>query len=283
MFKQILDALADTASHHSCTSSIYVLLNMISKREIATSGLQLETNRVLFGNFGEISFPYKKMGAVDTLNLFGLDELIIFSYYWVNRGRYVRVADIGANLGLHSILMSRCGWEVLAFEPDPTHADLLRDNLKRNGIKNVILDQAAVSDKAGVLEFIRVLGNTTGSHLAGAKPSPYGNLERFPVNVRAIGDIMLAVDFIKLDVEGQEKVILLSTEAIHWIKTDMILEIGSKENAAAIFDHMKNIGVNIFSQKIGWRKVEFVDQMPINYAEGSCFISVKSEMLWGEY
>jgi FkbM family methyltransferase len=281
MFKKILDALADTPAHHSYASSLYELLNMMSKRELATSGFQLETNRVLFGHFGEISFPYKKMGAVDTLNLFGLDELIIFSYYWVNRDRYVRAADIGANLGLHSIIMSRCGWEVLAFEPDPTHASLLRDNLKSNDIKNVIVDQAAVSDKAGVLEFVRVLGNTTGSHLAGAKPNPYGNLERFPVNVRSICDIMLAVDFIKLDVEGQEKVILLTTEAIHWVKTDMILEIGSKENAAAIFDHMKNIGVNIFSQKIGWRKVEFVGQMPINYAEGSCFISIKSEMLWG--
>lgn len=280
MFKKILDALADTPSHHACTSSLYSLLNALSKREMATSGFQLENNRVSFGHFGEISFPYKTMGAVDTLDLFGLDELIIFSYYWVNRDRYVRAADIGANLGLHSIIMSRCGWDVLAFEPDPMHADLLRNNLKRNGILNVVLDQAAVSDKAGFLEFVRVLGNTTGSHLVGAKRNPYGDLQRFPVEVRTIHNIMLAVDFIKLDVEGQEKVILLATESIHWAKTDMILEIGSKENAEAIFDHISNIGVNIFSQKAGWRKVERVDQMPTNYAEGSCFISIKSEMRW---
>ena len=73
---------------------------------------------------------------------------------------------------------------------------------------------------------------------------------------------------------------MLATESMHWAKTDMILEIGSKENAEAIFDHISNIGVNIFSQKAGWRKVELVDQMPSNYAEGSCFISKKSEMLW---
>ena len=65
--------------------------------------------------------------------------IIIFSYYWTNRKRYKNVADIGANIGLHSILMSRCGWQVTAYEPDPIHCDLIKRNLDLNNVKSVNL------------------------------------------------------------------------------------------------------------------------------------------------
>jgi FkbM family methyltransferase len=221
------------------------------------------------------------MGAVDSLDLFGLDELIIFAFYAANRNRYQRAADIGANLGLHSLLMSRCGWQVTAFEPDPVHADLLARNLALNGAdKAVRLERAAVSNQTGTLEFVRVLGNTTSSHLAGAKPNAYGELERFPVPVRAIADIMPTVDFVKMDAEGQERTILLATTAAHWAKTDMMVEIGSPENAEAIFNHLTSLGVNAFAQKLGWGRVASLADMPTSYKGGSLFITRHSAMSW---
>src|SRR6218665_1784967 len=98
--------------------------------------------REALGEFGEIELPYYKMGAVDSRDLFGLDELIIFSFYWTNRHRYRRAADIGANLGLHSILMDKCGWQVRAFEPDPVHARLLRRHLDLHRCRSVELVEA---------------------------------------------------------------------------------------------------------------------------------------------
>ena len=230
--------------------------------------------------FGGVVFPYTKMGAIDTLDLFGTDELIIFAFYWANRSRYRRAADIGANLGLHSILMSRCGWNVKAYEPDPTHAALLQRNLKLNEITSVELVEAAVSDATGVLEFVRVLGNTTSSHLAGAKPSAYGELERFPVRVESIANIMPSVDFVKMDAEGQERVIILGTSADHWRNTDMMVEVGSEENARAIYEHLQRIGVNAFAQKLGWAKVTSLSGMPASYKDGSLFITRRAEMPW---
>jgi hypothetical protein len=151
-----------------------------------------------------------------------------------------------------------------------------------NQSANVTVFENAISDKPGTLEFIRVLGNTTGSHLAGAKLNPYGQLERFPVNVLSIESVMSNVDFIKLDAEGQEKLILLATDSNHWKTTDMILEVGSSENALGIFSHMNEIGVNLFSQKLNWNKVTSVEGMPNSYKEGSLFISAKSSMIWSE-
>lgn len=106
------------------------------------------------------------MGAIDSLDLFGIDKLVIFAFYWSNSGRYKRTLDMGANIGLHSIMMSRCGFQVTCFEPDPHHFSLLTRNLSDNNINSVTAVNAAVSVKEGTMEFVRVLGNTTGSHLA---------------------------------------------------------------------------------------------------------------------
>ena len=281
MISQIIGALPDVSNHHARSSKLYAILEKVAGQAIKESQLTLsDGGDIQLGEYGKLVFPYHNMGAIDTLDLFGLDELIIFSFYWVNRHHYKKSADIGANLGLHSILMSRCGWQVSAYEPDPIHADLLRRNLNLNQITSVKVYEDAISDKPGNLEFVRVLGNTTGSHLAGAKLNPYGQLERFPVNVLPIDSVMANADFIKLDAEGQEKIILLATNAKQWETTDMMLEVGSTENAFAIFNHLTALGVNLFSQKLNWEKVISLEGMPISYKEGSLFISTKSKMPW---
>jgi FkbM family methyltransferase len=278
---EIVDELQQIHALHARATEAYALRERAAGAAIRASRFtQSEGAKETLGQFGEIDFPYYKMGAVDSLDLFGLDELIIFSFYWANRHRYRRSADIGANLGLHSILMGKCGWQVKAFEPDPVHAKLLRRNLDLNRSATVELVEAAVSDRAGTLEFVRVLGNTTSSHLAGAKPNAYGKLERFPVRVASIAAIMPTVDFIKMDAEGQEKIIILGTSGEHWRKTDMMVEVGSEENARAIFTHLKKIGVNAFAQRLGWRRVAALEDMPANYKDGSLFITKLSAMPW---
>ena len=280
---EIINCLADIPTSHPRTSTIYKVLDNVTRDLVRTSKFSDQAGSASsLGSFGDIRFPFTRMGAVDTLDLFGLDELIIFAFYWTNRRRYRVVADIGANIGLHSILMSRCGWTVKAYEPDPIHADLLKRNLDLNCIRDVEISIAAVSDKLGRLEFVRVLGNTTGSHLSGAKKNPYGELQRFFVDVVAIEKIMMLVDFVKMDVEGQEATIILSTNAKHWAQTDMMVEVGTSENAGTIFEHLTSLGVNAFAQKIGWGRVVSVHQMPSSYKEGSLFITSKAQMPWSD-
>jgi FkbM family methyltransferase len=218
------------------------------------------------------------MGAIDSVDLFGLDELIIFAFYHANRARYRRVLDIGANLGLHSIVMARCGFEIKAFEPDPWHFGLLKANLAANDA-SVDAIQAAVSTAEGEAQFVRVLGNTTGSHLAGSKDS-YGEKETFTVLTRAVGPLFDWADFAKIDAEGHEKDLLLSATAAQLQKLDIIVEIGNTSNARAVYDHMRVQRIGMFAQKIGWRRVEELDDVPTSHREGSLFISAKAVMPW---
>jgi FkbM family methyltransferase len=228
--------------------------------------------------FGSISFPYQRMGAIDSLDLFGLDELIIFAFYWANRAGYRRVADVGANIGLHSLIMARCGFTVTSYEPDPVHVGLLQRTLELNGIKDVEVVSAAVSDAAGRAEFVRLLGNTTGSHLAGAKANPYGAIERFMVDLVPATDIIGAFDLVKIDAEGHEARILLATRAEHWARTDVMLEIGSADNAASIFEHCGRLGLRLFTQKTGWQHARALSDLPTSYREGSAFITRREDM-----
>jgi len=277
----IIELLPALAAQHARTSSIYQALDHISQALVAKSRFASELNEaVTLGSYGPVVFPFVKMGSISTLELFGLDELIIFAFYWNNRNRYRKAADIGANLGLHSILMAKCGWDVTAYEPDPFHAKRLSSNLELNSITKVKLAEAAVSDKTGTLEFVRVLGNTTSSHLAGAKNNAYGVLEKFPVKVESIAAIMPTVDFVKMDAEGEEKIIILGTTTEHWRNTDMIVEVGTEENAFAIYQHLQKIGVRAFAQKLGWAEVMCLDDMPAHYKQGSLFITQKSKMFW---
>ena len=235
---------------------------------------------ISFGPFGALSLPYRRMGAIDSIDLFGLDELILFAFYWANRSRYRRTVDIGANIGLHSIVMARCGFAVCAYEPDPVHLGWLRENLKLNGVTSVDVRETAVSDRDGETEFVRVKGNTTGSHLAGAKAAPYGDLDRLTVTVQNFTDAVADADFVKVDAEGHEVVILRSLPLARWQTLDAIVEVGTPENASKLFDHFKSTGVGLFAQKVGWERVSRIEDMPTSYRDGSLFISGKPMMGW---
>lgn len=279
---QLFEMLPLVSEHHARTSPVYQVLDRVARQELRPLFESSQPVAQEVPPFGALTFPYHPMGAVDTLDLFGLDELIIFSYYWANRSRYANVLDIGANLGLHSVILSRCGYAVRCFEPDPIHYALLQENLASNGVPTVEANNAAVSSEAGTLEFVRVLGNTTGSHLAGSKTDPYGELERFPVPVASIHDLVGWADLIKMDVEGHERDILLSLSKEEWASVDVLVEVGTPENARAIYERLSILGVGMFSQKCGWRRVDSMEGIPLTYKEGTLFISSKPTMPWTE-
>ena len=274
--------LAETRALHANSTRHYQFLRQVCRSILADSNLRsAEPKPVAFGPFGELIMPYYVMGAIDTLDLFGLDELIIFSFYNANRGIYRRAVDVGANLGLHSIVMARCGFHVTAYEPDPVHFDLLARNIALNKVTGIDPVKAAVSDHDGTMEFVRVKGNTTGSHLAGAKANPYGELERFPVTVKNFPASVDGADLVKIDAEGHETTILRALPPQRWRNLDAILEVGTADNAAAILDHFRKLPVNLYSQKTGWSRVTELSHMPASHRDGSLFITARHEMSWG--
>jgi FkbM family methyltransferase len=223
-----------------------------------------------FAGIGRLDFPYVKMGNIDSLHLFGVDELIILAFYKHNRYRYHLTADIGANLGLHTLFMMNMGWHVEAFEPDPEIYQKLVRNLDSN-MKYHAARNMAVYTSTGEMSFVRVEDNLTGSHLIGCKDS-YGPRTEITVKTMDCRDIFDRCDFAKIDCEGAEAEILMTTTPKQMGKLDVMCEVRDLTNALKIMHHFNTIEVPMWSQKNGWNRVNSINDMPQSSKEGSLFI-----------
>lgn len=281
ILRSLLELIPDILKYHSPNSDFYKFIEKISKY----SSLKLfgpnQNEAVDLGCIGKIKLPYYSMGAINSTHLFGLDELILFAFYTKNKSRYKKVADLGANIGLHSIVLSKLGFDVTSYEPDLIHVEKFNENINNNCLDNKpnIINKA-ISTKEGQVEFIRIKNNTTGSHISGSKDSLYGDLDKFSVQTDSFKDLISKFDFLKIDIEGHEAEVLLSTSLDDWTNTDAMIEVGSLKNAEKIFNYFNKIGVKLYSQKQGWDRVENLGDMPTSYKEGSLFITIKENVPW---
>ena len=277
-----LDRIADAYRQHARTSGWWKTTDAeLSESRSAMKRSLSTAASIHIGPLGQVSFTYVEMGAISSLDLFGLDELILFSFYWRNRSRYHSAVDLGANLGLHSIVLAKLGIGVTSYEPDPSHVQIMSGHVDKNELSDRIqVREAAVTADGDVVEFVRVLGNTTGSHVVGAKETPYGVLERFEVASVAFADALLGADLVKMDVEGLEAELLCSVRPQDLASVDIVCEVGSAANADRIWEHFAGSDLQLFAQKVNWEPAASPNDLPNSYREGSLFISSRSMMPW---
>lgn len=142
----------------------------------------------------------------------GLDGLAALVANQVARSS--TVVDVGANIGLSTILLARSAQRVIAFEPSPANVDYLRRNLTSNGITNVEVVAAAVSDRPSTLRF-HVAQFGAGSHVVAAGHVLGEAIQTIDVPAVTLDDALTAsVSFIKIDAEGHEPDVLAGARAV---------------------------------------------------------------------
>jgi FkbM family methyltransferase len=123
------------------------------------------------------------------------------------------VLDIGANVGHHSLFFSGLCGQVHAFEPNPELFGELKQKLSLNGIRNVFVHNVGVGERDEMLAYYAPTGSNKGTGSFVAAHSETNEMSK-KLEVRN-GDNYIAslqldrVDFIKIDVEGFEKQVLL--------------------------------------------------------------------------
>ena len=130
------------------------------------------------------------------------------------------VVDIGANKGSYLYWMSRAvgAGRVVAFEPQPALVEYLRQAVVACGLKNVVVEGKAVSDKSGTMT-LYVPGNATspGATLEGTMQS-HGKCREVPVEVVKLDDYFAGttgrIAALKIDVEGHELAVFRGAERI---------------------------------------------------------------------
>jgi FkbM family methyltransferase len=130
----------------------------------------------------------------------------------IKRGDYV--IDAGANIGFFAFLASeKVGLEgkVFTFEPASKTHELLENNIKLNGKKNIIIVKNALGDSKGELEF--TLSDSSGEN-SGFFQGSYNKeiVKQITLDSFIKENNIKKIDFIKADIEGMERNLLMGAK-----------------------------------------------------------------------
>jgi len=141
------------------------------------------------------------------------------------------VIDIGANVGIFSILasnLSRSG-KVFAFEPVKANYDRLVSHKELNNSANLITDNRGVSNKNKKVK-IHLLNDNSGGHSLNKKK--FSHLQESASSIEMIQCTTLKdifdsyniakCDFLKMDCEGEEYKILNALPSSYYDRINMI-------------------------------------------------------------
>ena len=167
------------------------------------------------------------------------------------------VLDIGANIGIFTLYAAtKTQGTIYAFEPFPENVEFLNKNIEVNGFHNVIVQNLAVNDKIGTEKLF--LSEISGGHLL-FDHNIKGEINNYVEILTTTLDHIVEensieqIDFLKLDCEGSEGQILMSTSKNPFKKIRKIAmefhDNVSMLNHNEIFKLLENEG---FSCKLNW-------------------------------
>lgn len=121
--------------------------------------------------------------------------------------------DVGANVGTYSVLAAKvAGARVVAFEPIPSAADALRDNVALNAIESLVeLRRTCVGAAMGAVQM--TTGEDTTNHVVGTAGDLAGTMT---VPVEPLDEVLRGVAplLMKLDVEGYELAVFRGASSV---------------------------------------------------------------------
>jgi FkbM family methyltransferase len=159
------------------------------------------------------------------------------------------VMDIGANIGLFSVVMGRTIGQtgvVIAFDPVPANITRLKSNLNENGISTDGVYELALGSTNGKME----LKMSDDTAYASMHTVEHGleNGQIIQVNVKRLDDVWNErgrpmISFIKMDVEGAElEVIEGSGEMIAQCHPTMLIEANTNQHLVKLNEMLQPYG-----------------------------------------
>jgi FkbM family methyltransferase len=152
--------------------------------------------------------------------LHGLKEIFVDKIYKQHLPENAYVIDCGANIGMSVIYIKRNfpKAEIVAFEPDETNFNLLTKNVNSFGYSGVQLHKEAVWNENTELLF-------SNESSMGSKIETGDSANTISVKAVRLRDFLTRkVDFLKIDIEGAENVVLQDiADNLHFVN-NMFLE-----------------------------------------------------------
>jgi FkbM family methyltransferase len=164
--------------------------------------------------------------------------------------------DVGAHIGFNSLLAARLvgkGGRVVAFEPDPSNAAVLHENLSRNDLTEVEVIPAAVWSHLGIVTFQRSaaehpeMSSRRGRVVVSTDEAAGSSLiEVEAVTLDAFARDHPAPTMIKIDVEGAEAEVLRGAQKlISHARPVWLLEVHHQNAATFLEEDLRQNGYRI--------------------------------------
>lgn len=170
--------------------------------------------------------------------------------------------DIGAHVGYFTLLAAKHvgqDGKVLAMEPNPTVAALLRQNLARSELRNVIVEEVACSDSDSAPKLILYIPSDYNVAKASLSERNAGPGTRVEVESKLVDQLVVKhslprVDLIKIDVEGAELAVFRGMkETLARFRPSVVTELNAELLASCestvndVKTFMENLGYHVSS------------------------------------
>lgn len=155
----------------------------------------------------------------------------------------MRVIEIGANLGAHTVPLARIAAEVIAIEPQRAMYHALCGTLAMNDLHNVEARRGAVGSHKGTIRVPNL--DTSKTMNFGAFPA-FGHSHGDPVPMVTLDDLPPA-HFVKIDVEGAEcDVIQGGKRYLREYQPALYVENDREANSARLIRLLTEAGYNLW-------------------------------------
>jgi FkbM family methyltransferase len=125
-----------------------------------------------------------------------------------NQRKDMVVLDIGANIGIITDYMRPYCQKLYAIEPSSEHFEALKKNKEFNRWDNVELFNLAIADKNGKMRLNTLAANRTCYSLALNYQQGGEEVETMRIDTFLEKNKIKKVDFVKMDIEGEEEAVL---------------------------------------------------------------------------
>ncbi len=171
--------------------------------------LNFNRKKNIFKNIHKNEFVYFFNDTISKeINIEGIyekDEISIISKIL---NKKANVIDIGANIGNHSLAISKFTNKVYAFEAHPKTFEILKFNCANN--RKIKIYNVGISNKKGFLYFKNTMSNNYG----GRKLNYAGSIKSKINKLDNIINLNEKIDLIKIDIEGHEYHALIGMKKI---------------------------------------------------------------------
>lgn len=153
------------------------------------------------------------------------------------------LVEIGANIGAHTVGLSKKVKRLIAFEPQPQVFYNLCANIALNSIQNVDCYNVGLGAESGIL-YLPEIDHSKANNFGGISLLTSGEHK---VEIRTLDSYNIDTQFIKIDVEGMETPVLKG--AINTINKNnpvMYIENDRKEKSIELIEYLWNLNYKLY-------------------------------------